>query len=421
MNNTNERGRGGGRGFRGGGGRGGDERGGGDRGGRGRGGRGGSGGYNNRGGYEDRRRQDRYNDRKMNENNDRKGGYHQQHPAEELGNHGGGYNNRSGGGDRTGGGHWRGGRGGPRDNRNRGHHDQSVIVRPEDLGEDLGKIDINKENEPFPPLPGHKGGPGGGLQTKRYSAQRRGGGANVGMGPNMTSAPRDQKSLSPNELGGRPTARDLYEGAGIHPAMCSGPPRGAPFQTSTATASTVPRMPQVSASAGMIPPTTLVSIGGLPHPPPVTFIQSVAGPHPQILSYQNSPVQFNVPAAVVASAGGPPPITAVPAPAILAAGFANGPPHPPPPEAVLLAAAAASGGPEGFAAVRGGVTYFNPTAQNVLPQRPVSKRPKAAIPIVDPSVVESGGATAGGHMAVNNSAAGGQHSDKHQVSAGGGN
>jgi len=183
-------------------------------------------------------------------------------------------------------------------------------------------------------------------------------------------------------------------------------------------------MPQVSASAGMIPPTTLVSIGGLPHPPPVTFIQSVAGPHPQILSYQNSPVQFNVPAAVVASAGhGPPPITAVPAPAILAAGFANGPPHQPPPEAVLLAAAAAaSGGPEGFAAVRGGVTYFNPTAQNVLPQRPVSKRPKAAIPIVDPSVVESGGgSTAGGHMAVNNSATGGQHSDKHQVSAGGGN
>ena len=356
----------------------------------------------------------------MNEHNDnRKGGYHQEYP--ELPNHhggGGGYNNRSGGDRGAAGGHWRGGRGGHRDNRNRGHQDHGVIVRPEDLGEDLGKIDINKENEPFPPLPGHKGGSGG-PQSKRYSAQRRGGGGNVGMGASVMSAPRDQKSLSPNELGGRPTARDLYEGAGIHPAMCSGPPRGAPFQTSTATASTAPRMPQVSAATGMIPPTTLVSIGGLPPPPPATFIQSVAGPHPQILSYQNSPVQFGVPAAVVASAGGPPPITAVPAPAILAAGFANGPPHPPTPEAVLLAAAAASGGPEGFAAVRGGVTYFNPTAQNVLPQRPVSKRPKAAIPIVDPSVVESS-AVAGGHVAVNNTA-GGQHSDKHQVLAGGGN
>ena len=47
---------------------------------------------------------------------------------------------------------------------------------------------------------------------------------------------------------------------------------------------------------------------------------------------------------------------------------------------------AGQGGPDSFTEVRGGVTYFNPTAQNFLPQRPtVNKRPKAAIAIVDPS------------------------------------
>lgn len=40
---------------------------------------------------------------------------------------------------------------------------------------------------------------------------------------------------------------------------------------------------------------------------------------------------------------------------------------------------------DNFADVRGGVTYFNPTAQNFLPQRQVTKRAKAPIAIVDPS------------------------------------
>merc|ERR1719394_122400 len=46
---------------------------------------------------------------------------------------------------------------------------------------------------------------------------------------------------------------------------------------------------------------------------------------------------------------------------------------------------AAAHGPDSFTDVRGGVTYFNPTAQNFLPQRHVSKRAKAPIAIVDPS------------------------------------
>ena len=47
---------------------------------------------------------------------------------------------------------------------------------------------------------------------------------------------------------------------------------------------------------------------------------------------------------------------------------------------------AAASGNQGYAEVRGGVTYFNPTAQPTIMSRPpVNKRPKAAIPIVDPS------------------------------------
>jgi len=58
---------------------------------------------------------------------------------------------------------------------------------------------------------------------------------------------------------------------------------------------------------------------------------------------------------------------------------------------VLLAAAqaAAAAANQGYAEVRGGVTYFNPQAQHlpVIVQPGVSKRPKAAIPIVDPSQI----------------------------------
>merc|ERR1719510_1637556 len=68
---------------------------------------------------------------------------------------------------------------------------------------------------------------------------------------------------------------------------------------------------------------------------------------------------------------------------ILAAGFTPSTVVANTADPVLLAAAAAA--TDTFTEVRGGVTYFNPTAQNILQQRPMSKRPKAAIPIVDPS------------------------------------
>ena len=68
-------------------------------------------------------------------------------------------------------------------------------------------------------------------------------------------------------------------------------------------------------------------------------------------------------------------------------------------QALLAAAvgqAAAPAGQQGYAEVRGGVMYFNPSAQTVgfHPEHRtvLNKRPKAAIPIVDPA--EGGGAEA---------------------------
>ena len=58
----------------------------------------------------------------------------------------------------------------------------------------------------------------------------------------------------------------------------------------------------------------------------------------------------------------------------------------------MLAAAAAAAQGQGYAEVRGGVTYFHPQASaSVRGPAQVSKRPKAAIPIVDPSEVSDQG------------------------------
>jgi hypothetical protein len=83
--------------------------------------------------------------------------------------------------------------------------------------------------------------------------------------------------------------------------------------------------------------------------------------------------------AVPMGAAAPPPLALPTSPdqAILAAAAA----------AAVAAAAAGQAQPQGYAEVRGGVTYFNPTAQQAVPPPMVSKRPKAAIPIVDPAQV----------------------------------
>ena len=320
--------------------------------GRGRGGRGGGAGGQEqsrrggdkgfgRGGYEDRRRFNERNDRRSNDDDRR--------PEDEQRWSRGGRSGRGGGGG-----------GGQRYDQHdhRDLPDNKSDNRNQNIEEDLGKIDINRDKEVSSSNPPRGGG------AKRYSYQRRGGGE--------PSSSADQRHL-----------QEMFE-EGVNPALCSGPPRGRPFQ------------PPMSENNTRLPHNTMVSNAGV-RPVPANFIQT-----PQMMNY--SPQQFGVPA----NGGGPPasmpmgppvpvPLTAisalprnVPAP-LLAPGFHNGPPDP-----VLLAAAAANQaaaapGPDGFAAVRGGVTYFNPTAQNILlPQRHhVNKRPKAAIPIVDPSIVES--------------------------------
>jgi len=111
------------------------------------------------------------------------------------------------------------------------------------------------------------------------------------------------------------------------------------------------------------------------------------------------PVQFvpiAVPVTVTApllsmGSGAPHDTLAVLAPPPNAVGLGH--PNVTAPDQVLLAAAQAAAANQGYAEVRGGVTYFNPQAQivpQILPGPGVGKRPKAAIPIVDPSQVVIG-------------------------------
>ena len=148
------------------------------------------------------------------------------------------------------------------------------------------------------------------------------------------------KRYSTQRRGGptTPLQEQMYA-EGMDPGLCSGPPAHPPFQGALQTT----RQHH----------TTAVSGSGL-GPVPAAFIAP-------------SPIHFG---------GGYPPVTQVMLP-----------PQAPLP---LLAAdpllLAGQGGPDSFTEVRGGVTYFNPTAQNFTPARQVvSKRPKAAIAIVDPS------------------------------------
>merc|ERR1711935_435861 len=118
---------------------------------------------------------------------------------------------------------------------------------------------------------------------------------------------------------------------------------------------------------GFLDPTAMVNYGP---PPPVQFAPLTV------------PVTVTVP--LVSMTGGAVHDTI----AVLAP-----PPNVSAPDQVLLAAAQAATANQGYAEVRGGVTYFNPQAQivpQILPGPGVGKRPKAAIPIVDPSQVVMG-------------------------------
>ena len=84
---------------------------------------------------------------------------------------------------------WRG-----RREREGGDQDHSVIVRPEDLGENLGKIDINRES---------KNTGGNRSRVKKYSDKRWGGGVSGNMD-------RDKMSLSA-DAPRNPVMAQLYD------------------------------------------------------------------------------------------------------------------------------------------------------------------------------------------------------------------
>lgn len=239
-----------------------------------------------------------------------------------------------------GGGRGRGGRGRGRGMEDRHHeggignrrqNDQGVNGKPDDLSDDVAHMDLNKDNE----------NSNGNRGAKRYSNQRRGGPDHSNVNHNL---------------------QEMYA-EGIDPSLCSGPPSGPPFQT-----------PMSNTRLSM---NTAVSQSGM-GTVPASFI----APSQAILNYGP---QFQVPVTAVSLGLGAVvtsglPLTAIPN---LAGTITTGVGMP------LMAAdpmlLAAAHGPDSFTDIRGGVTYFNPTAQNFLPQRQMSKRAKAPIAIVDPS------------------------------------
>ena len=164
--------------------------------------------------------------------------------------------------------------------------------------------------------------------------------------------------------------------AGHYP---NGPPNAAPFlntQSPPAAAANQPA-PALTANTAAAPPAPYIGPNGMVNygPPPVQYTPVTVPISLPLVGVP--PDSFVPPGAVTAVPGGP----LMPAHlAAAAAGVVSSP------EQQVLLAAANSGSP-GYAVERGGVTYFNPTAQAPIVQRAVNKRPKAAIPIVDPSQV----------------------------------
>ena len=300
--------------------------------GRGRGGRGGRGGFDDRGmdQFRGRGRGGRggFDDRGRGGFNDRgRGGGR---GRDERGGFRGDYGDNDFRGSSRGRGGGRGrGRGDDRiDRRNMDN------VRPEDIANDLKKLEL-KSN-------------GGGVNDKRgmrYSQQRRGGGGGADQDSRGSSAANN-------------SLQDALYAEGIDPSLCSGPPSAPPFQNQHVASGRMPHSNSGPANA------------------PVTS-NFLPGPNTPILNYPGP--QFPQGVAVTPAVTTGLPLTAIPAlPGTVTVGGAGIP---------LMAAAADPMmiAPDTFTDVRGGVTYFNPTAQNFLPQRQVTKRAKAPIAIIDPS------------------------------------
>lgn len=167
------------------------------------------------------------------------------------------------------------------------------------------------------------------------------------------------------------SAATTYANANF-PTNASGPPPAAPFLpagVAAAAAAAAASVATPTSTSGFLDPSTMVNYGP---PPPVQFTPV-------------APVTVTVP--IVSGVPGAPPLDT------LAVQLAPQLPNVTTPADQVLLAAAAAASHQGYAEVRGGVTYFNPTAQPPMMARPMSKRPKAAIPIVDPSQVTSSTST----------------------------
>ncbi len=260
------------------------------------------------------------------------------------------------------------------------------------------------KGEAAPAGTNNKDGSGEGSATNTAPTQTRPGGSgriHPGMGA----------SAYPPEFTGQ--AAEVLAAAFPSGHFPNGPPSGAPFNNQQ-------HQPIVTAATSTVsPPAPVHPIAGAAGPPPyinpngqiINYGPPPGLPHPQYTPAVTVPISMPPMSGHAAAAipGHHDPSFAANAALLAAAAAASAgapAPHMVPADAaahqqqVLLAAAAAAGAaaaganaaPPGVAEVRGGVTYFNPTAQQpIVRQQVVSKRPKAAIPIVDPSQVPSDG------------------------------
>lgn len=151
----------------------------------------------------------------------------------------------------------------------------------------------------------------------------------------------------------------------------NGPPPDAPFLTVTTTQTAPARVAMPTAAGASTP--YINPAGGMMN----------YGPPPPV-AYGAVPVTVPIPLVGVSAAPHHPP--ADPIAIMAAASHLN---QVPAYVAANPVVAVSANDQALLAQVHGGVTYFNPTAQAHVPMRSqVSKRPKAAIPIVDPSQID---------------------------------
>ena len=232
---------------------------------------------------------------------------------------------------------------------------------------------------------------GGDGRPKRYSSLRQPRSNNNRSNQNNTGDGDDyqqnvpyqdqygQESRDAQNFGSPVTVPTPMNTAGTtfsFPTNGSGPPPNAPFLPAAANQAVAAQLAAVAGTTSYIPPPPgLANFAAGPHPPGVPGSAVQYGGVPVTVGSLSALVGAHSSAdlAVLAAATNPhlhPHQTVASAEQVMA----------------IAAAGANASGNQGYAEIRGGVTYFNPNAQPAVMQRPpVSKRPKAAIPIVDPS------------------------------------